>query len=59
MGKFIGCEGCNFYLDDGREIFGSNPHCLHDPKPDNIDSVVDYDENCEFNTLLIFIQENS
>lgn len=52
MEELTGCEGCNFYLDDGRELFGSNPHCLHDPKPDNIDRVMDCDENCKFKTCL-------
>lgn len=36
------CTTCIYFYDDGGELFGSNPHCGHEPYPDNIDMVMDF-----------------
>ena len=42
----MSCYECFFYLDDGGELFGTNPNCIHPDKPGNMDKIMDGDCNC-------------
>lgn len=47
--KYYGCTDCQYYWDNYSEIFGSSPNCTREPKPANLDDIMDDEADCEFN----------
>ena len=46
MEEVCDCDNCFYFVDDGGELFGENPNCIHPKNPKNIDRTQDGEIDC-------------